>query len=365
MRSRIKRSAMFCNATVYRPRRSASTRPPGRHSFGLTWRCWRGPTSSRRSSRCADWWFTRTSVGGAKLNLAFVRNVRTWPAMPREKAQAATTARLKVPKRRTGVDCSVVAMKRGNARGAKREADKAENLTGCKSLYRQFPVFGRLAYPERGNEHDKPGRKSPGCPAGVCAAVGTIWGRANLEAGTLRNICNLETRALRGVVIRGTNAGSRPNLRLGKADATGEEIVRFNGYSAGTIVIKTNERRLYYVISDGKAIRYPVGVGKRGMAWSGTASIDGKYINPACTAPASLRRDYSGLPTVIPGGSPSNPMGAAAMTLSGGGEYAIHGTNNPGSVGGVVSHGCIRMYNQDILDLYEQVSFGTTVVVLR
>lgn len=148
--------------------------------------------------------------------------------------------------------------------------------------------------------------------------------------------------------------------------ASAREIVRFNGgYSAGTIVIKTNERRLYYVLGDGQAIRYPVGVGKRGMAWSGTAFIDGKYIKPGWSAPESIRKDYSRLPAVVPGGSPSNPMGAAAMTLSGGGEYAIHGTNNPGSVGGFVSHGCIRMYNADIMDLYNRASYGTTVVVLR
>jgi lipoprotein-anchoring transpeptidase ErfK/SrfK len=143
------------------------------------------------------------------------------------------------------------------------------------------------------------------------------------------------------------------------------EIVRFNGYSEGTIVIKTNERRLYYVIGVGKAIRYPVGVGRKGMAWSGTAYIDGKYIKPGWSAPESIRRDYRRLPAVVPGGSPSNPMGAAAMTLSGGGEYAIHGTNNPGSVGHFVSHGCIRMYNSDIMDLYNRVGFGTRVVVLR
>jgi L,D-transpeptidase catalytic domain len=70
-------------------------------------------------------------------------------------------------------------------------------------------------------------------------------------------------------------------------------------------------------------------------------------------------------PNVIPGGSPSNPMGAAAMTLSGGGEYAIHGTNDPRSIGGFVSYGCIRMYNEDVLDLYNRVSWGTTVVVTR
>jgi lipoprotein-anchoring transpeptidase ErfK/SrfK len=143
------------------------------------------------------------------------------------------------------------------------------------------------------------------------------------------------------------------------------DIVHFSGYSAGTIVVKTNERRLYYVIGEGEAIRYPVGVGRAGMAWSGTASIDGKYIKPAWSAPASIRRDYSRLPEVIPSGSPANPMGAAALTLSGGGEYAIHGTNNPGSVGRFVSHGCIRMYNQDIMDLYERVGYGTKVVVLR
>jgi len=101
-----------------------------------------------------------------------------------------------------------------------------------------------------------------------------------------------------------------------------------------------------------------------GMAWAGTASIDGKYIKPGWSAPESIRKDYSRLPQVVPGGSPNNPMGAAAMTLSGG-EYAIHGTNAPGSVGHFVSHGCIRMFNQDIMDLYERVSYGATVVVLR
>jgi lipoprotein-anchoring transpeptidase ErfK/SrfK len=143
------------------------------------------------------------------------------------------------------------------------------------------------------------------------------------------------------------------------------ETVRLNGYSAGTIVIKTNERHLYYVTGEGQAIRYPVGVGKAGMAWTGKSSVDGKYISPAWQAPDSIRRDRSRAAPVIPGGGPSNPMGAATLTLSGGGQYAIHGTNNPGSIGGFVSHGCIRMYNQDIMDLYARVSVGTKVVVLR
>jgi lipoprotein-anchoring transpeptidase ErfK/SrfK len=141
-------------------------------------------------------------------------------------------------------------------------------------------------------------------------------------------------------------------------------MVAFGGYSAGTIVVKTNERRLYLVVDDQHALRYPVGVGKAGKQWQGTSHIDGKYVKPAWSPPAEVKRDKPSLPDVIPGGTPQNPMGVAAMTLAGT-EYAIHGTNMPGSVGGFVSYGCIRMYNQDISDLFGRVSVGTTVVVTR
>jgi lipoprotein-anchoring transpeptidase ErfK/SrfK len=136
-------------------------------------------------------------------------------------------------------------------------------------------------------------------------------------------------------------------------------------YAAGTIVIRTSQRRLYFELGSGRAISYPVAVGRSGMQWSGTVYIDGKYIEPAWTAPASIRRDYSKDPAVIPGGSPHNPMGVAAMTLSGGGQYAIHGTNQPNLIGRFVSHGCIRMYNPDVSDLFRRVSVGTPVVVTR
>src|SRR5215831_13849415 len=148
--------------------------------------------------------------------------------------------------------------------------------------------------------------------------------------------------------------------------AQAREIVGFSdAYSRGTVVVKTSERALYYVLGNGKAMRYSVGVGRRGKQWTGTAFITGKYLKPAWSPPEEVKRDKPSLPNVIPSGSPSNPMGAAALTLSGGGEYAIHGTNNPGSVGGFVSYGCIRMYNADVLDLYNRVSWGTTVVVTR
>ena len=153
-------------------------------------------------------------------------------------------------------------------------------------------------------------------------------------------------------------------VSLAPSLAEARQVVRLSGYSAGTIVVKTRQRRLYYMVSDNTAIEYPVGVGRLGMAWSGTAYIDGKYIKPAWSPPDMIRRENPRVPNVIPSGSSANPMGAAAMTLSGSGEYAIHGTNNPGSIGGFVSHGCVRMYNNDILDLYGRVGLGTKVVVL-
>src|SRR5271165_882144 len=147
--------------------------------------------------------------------------------------------------------------------------------------------------------------------------------------------------------------------------AQARDIVGFSGgYAPGTVVVRTSERSLYYVLGNGRAVRYPVGVGRAGKQWSGTAMIKGKYLHPAWTPPAEVRHDKPNLPNVIPGGSGRNPMGAAALTLSAG-EYAIHGTNSPGSIGGFVSYGCIRMYNADILDLYGRVGFGTTVVVTR
>jgi len=141
------------------------------------------------------------------------------------------------------------------------------------------------------------------------------------------------------------------------------EMVGIQGeYTPGTIVVKTNERRLYLILDSGHAMRYPVGVGRAGKQWAGTTQIDGKYRYPAWSPPREVKRDKPGMPDLIPGGSPRNPMGVAAMTLAGG-EYAIHGTNRPNSVGGYVSYGCVRMYNQDISDLFERVEVGTPVVV--
>lgn len=185
------------------------------------------------------------------------------------------------------------------------------------------------------------------------------WGsEVKVYGGAMRYAARSMTAVSAVAILFAIAATSQP------AQARGD-IVAFRGeYSPGTVVVKTNERRLYFVMGEGRAIRYPVGVGRTGKQWSGTSRISGKYLQPAWSPPAEVKRDNPKLPAVIPGGSPRNPMGAAAMTLSGG-DYAIHGTNAPGSVGGFVSYGCIRMYNQDITDLFGRVSLGASVVVTR
>ncbi len=99
------------------------------------------------------------------------------------------------------------------------------------------------------------------------------------------------------------------------AQAAPSMVASPDGYAPGTIVVKTNERKLYLVLGEGRALRYPVGVGKAGKQWAGTTRIDGKYRQPAWSPPADVKHDNPSIPDVIPGGSPANPMGVAAMTL--------------------------------------------------
>ncbi|MCW5681488.1 MAG: L,D-transpeptidase [Xanthobacteraceae bacterium] len=146
--------------------------------------------------------------------------------------------------------------------------------------------------------------------------------------------------------------------------ANARELVAFDNAPAGVIIIKTNERALYLTLGDGRALRYKVAVGQRRMQWFGTRYIDGKYMNPAWSPPPEVKRDFPNMPDVIEGGAPNNPMGNRALTLSGG-EYAIHGTNRPKSVGQFASYGCFRMYNDDIADLFARVRVGTPVIVTR
>ncbi len=154
-------------------------------------------------------------------------------------------------------------------------------------------------------------------------------------------------------------------LAVAGSPAAALEVVPFRGEAqAGTVVVKTQERRLYFVVGDGTAVRYPVAVGRPSKQWEGATQVAGKHVNPAWSPPDEVRRDNPSLPDVIPGGAPSNPMGPRALTLEGG-EYAINGTNRPNSIGTFASYGCIRMYNEDIVDLFERVLVGTPVLVIR
>jgi len=168
-------------------------------------------------------------------------------------------------------------------------------------------------------------------------------------------------RTLRWIVLAvSTNTLS---MVMFSAPMLARDVAEFSGGAGqGTIVVRTNERKLYFVIGNGRAIRYSVGVGRAGKQWFGSTRIASKHLRPAWSPPAEIRR---GRPTwVIPSDSPRNPMGAAALVLADN-ELAIHGTNNPGSVGEFVSWGCIRMHNTEIMDLYNRVSVGTRVEFTR
>jgi lipoprotein-anchoring transpeptidase ErfK/SrfK len=132
---------------------------------------------------------------------------------------------------------------------------------------------------------------------------------------------------------------------------------------AGAIIINTAERRLYYVLGNGKAIRYGVGVGRPGFAWAGTNRISRKAEWPDWTPPPQMLKRRPDLPRHMKGGE-DNPLGARALYL-GSTLFRIHGSNEPETIGQAVSSGCIRMVNEDVIDLYNRVKVGTTVTVLR
>src|SRR5271169_596739 len=143
-------------------------------------------------------------------------------------------------------------------------------------------------------------------------------------------------------------------------------IVEYHRKEApGTIVIDTDARYLYYVLDSGQAIRYGVTVGEEAMAWSGVAKIERMTEWPSWT-PTPGERARMDVPAYVSPG-PQNPMGARAMYLFQGNKdtlYRIHGTNQPEYIGQAISSGCIRMTNEDVIDLYKRVKNGTVVVVL-
>jgi len=129
----------------------------------------------------------------------------------------------------------------------------------------------------------------------------------------------------------------------------------------GTIIISTGQRRLYLVLGNGQALSYAIGVGREGMAWSGVTQISAKREWPDWTPPGEMLRRRPDLPRHMAGGI-DNPLGARAMYL-GSTLYRIHGSNEPDSIGTATSSGCIRLTNEDVIDLYNRVQIGATVIV--
>jgi lipoprotein-anchoring transpeptidase ErfK/SrfK len=183
-------------------------------------------------------------------------------------------------------------------------------------------------------------------------------------------------------VLSATSALAAPAARSQNYDHTvagTDPVARFFGFSSspvprttvsypgnhrqGTIIINTTERRLYLTLGNGQALRYGIGVGRIGMTWSGTLRVSAKREWPGWTPPEQMHRRQPGLPRYMPGG-PDNPLGARALYL-GSSLYRIHGSNEPETIGQAVSSGCFRLTNEDVIDLYNRVQVGATVVVQR
>jgi lipoprotein-anchoring transpeptidase ErfK/SrfK len=143
----------------------------------------------------------------------------------------------------------------------------------------------------------------------------------------------------------------------------GRSVVSFSPqYKPGQIIVSFADRRLYHVVRQGQAVSYPVAVPTGEARWQGTTFVSNKQINPAWTPTPEMISKNPRLPRWVPGGHPMNPLGVRAMYL-GSSAYRIHGTDAPWTIGQAVSHGCIRMTNEDVIELYPQVPVGTRVTV--
>jgi lipoprotein-anchoring transpeptidase ErfK/SrfK len=145
--------------------------------------------------------------------------------------------------------------------------------------------------------------------------------------------------------------------------ASGREMVRFDPrFEPGHIVVSFGDRRLYFVKARGEAISYPIAIPREQDRWAGSTTVTDKRVNPSWTPTPTMVAENPRLPRWVPGGHPMNPLGVRALYL-GSSAYRIHGTDAPWTIGTAVSKGCIRMYNQDVLDLYPRVRVGAPVTV--
>ena len=202
------------------------------------------------------------------------------------------------------------------------------------------------------------------CAVAAWAAPAAAYEIDPLTRQPLDQPLSVTVRSAAPAAAAATTATDPLDASVPKLSPIPRETVAYSSpYSAGTIVVSTSERRLYYVLGNGQALRYGVGVGRPGFTWSGMKTVSAKREWPSWTPPKEMLARRPDLPRYMAGGI-DNPLGARAMYI-GGTLYRIHGSNEPDTIGQAVSSGCIRMTNDDVTDLYSRVKVGAKVVVLN
>ncbi|MBN9433030.1 MAG: L,D-transpeptidase [Bosea sp.] len=190
----------------------------------------------------------------------------------------------------------------------------------------------------------------------IAAVIGTIAATASAQSATTSSRAPLQIGDQPGLVPTAEQSLLPPEFRM-------QPVYFRTTEKPGTIIINTDERYLYLVQGDNRALRYGVGVGRDGFQWSGLLKVSRKTEWPDWRPPPEMIQRQPYLPRFMAGGE-GNPMGARALYL-GDTVYRIHGTNQPQTIGHALSSGCFRMVNADVMDLYERVPVGTKVVVLQ
>ena len=181
-----------------------------------------------------------------------------------------------------------------------------------------------------------------------------------------RPLFALAAAALIAVAFPGAASAQQDTWSWGGGNTvggSGREVVKFSPqYGPGQIVVSFGDRRLYHVVRQGEAVSYPIAIPRDQSRWQGVTSVSQKRENPSWTPTATMRAENPRLPNWVPGGHPLNPLGVRALYL-GASAYRIHGTDAPWTIGAAVSKGCVRMYNQDVIDLYPRIAVGAKVTV--
>jgi lipoprotein-anchoring transpeptidase ErfK/SrfK len=187
-------------------------------------------------------------------------------------------------------------------------------------------------------------------------AIARLLRQSVMAVGAVIAFAGLEARPASAQLFWDWGGGSM-------VGGSGREVVRFSPqYTTGQVIVSFTDRRLYYITKPGEALSYPVAAPREQSRWQGVTSVSQKRLNPSWTPTPEMMKENPKLPRWVPGGHPMNPLGVRALYL-GSSMYRIHGTDAPWTIGTNVSKGCIRMYNQDVLDLYPRVNVGAKVTV--